>query len=588
MLLVTAVINAALHAEMNPPPPSRYLGKASNKPIIIPNQSKSQQHQGRNAQQTELPIGWQRSTTVLKATSKARVQPPEWSLTDTPEAETIQQVGNFVERDAKTRTIEIQFGTEPPKTVHSQASQVPRRIKHDSAHSRVGITAREGELPLLEMKKPAPFPSPAPIPNPGPFSNSERLVDFEFPAPPPAKEPNRFTPNHSQKVPYFPPVQNAQGLEFTNLDIPATPPTDPYFTQTAGSYSRGAIYENAVFENDSLPTPPMAAFSPETPLKDFEPLELHDQHAIYDTHDGSSFCQDCSEYPCGELGCDQYGCDQYGCESHCRDCLPFDVACGPTNWISPFVSIGVRSGSSRLIGNVRGFFPIAQGDESTWFIDLRAQFDDDGAGEGNFGLGWRGHLDHGWILGLYGYYDLLYSAHDNIFSQGTIGAELMSLNWEFRVNGYIAESGAQRAGAATTTVNGQIVANNLQERAYSGVDAELGKRILRWGLDDKYEFRWFVGGYGFSNDAAGFESFGGPRSRIEFRSYDLGWFGSQSRLTLGYEVSYDKVREEQHYGFAQLRIPLSYRSDRRTLSPLRRRFADLPVRDIDILTQLRQ
>lgn len=288
---------------------------------------------------------------------------------------------------------------------------------------------------------------------------------------------------------------------------------------------------------------------------------------------------DCGHEFCGDV-CDFQafdGCDNpRGCHNH-DYYLPMEIADGPIVFIAPYLNFGFKGGD-RDIGEAELFLPVFQDDYEILFLDARIRGDDDGAVEGNLGLAYRWYLDHGWIMGLYGYYDVLHSENNNTFSQGTIGAELLTLNWDFRVNGYFAESGAQSTNVVATQANGTIVNNNFFERAYGGVDAEIGKRIAYWGMNDRFEIRWFVGGYAFNNNAAGFDSFGGLKSRIEFRIYDLKLFGPQSRLVMGAETSNDDIRDEQLFGFVHLQIPLG---SREVLTPLRRRFADRPARYVD-------
>lgn len=256
---------------------------------------------------------------------------------------------------------------------------------------------------------------------------------------------------------------------------------------------------------------------------------------------------------------------------------------GRKGFLAPYLNLGVKAGD-RVIGDGRLFIPLRDSIDGLLFSDLRIQYDDNDAVEGNFGLGWRKMYDEHWILGLYAYYDLLESPFGNTFNQATLGAELLTLDWDFRINGYLPELGGKFVNSQAALVNGNIVLNNFEERAYRGLDAEVGYRLFYWGVNDDFEVRLFGGGFMLENDAAGFSEISGPRARLEFRAYDLELFGTQSRLEAGIETTYDRVRNEQFYGFARLRIPL-YGGSVSKLTPLRRRFADLPVRDQDIVTQ---
>jgi hypothetical protein len=254
-----------------------------------------------------------------------------------------------------------------------------------------------------------------------------------------------------------------------------------------------------------------------------------------------------------------------------------------TGIFAPFMGGQFKAGDARVLGESRLLLPFYQDNRRLFFGDFRGQYDDHGAVEGNFGLGYRTFVDAGWIFGFYGYYDVLRSQHSNTFSQGTVGVELLSLLWDFRVNGYFPETTLKGAGSVATVANGNLVLNNFGEKAYGGVDFETGYRVGRWGRNDQVELRWFVGGFFFDASGPGFREMIGPKTRLELRLYDLDLFGFQSRLEGGAEFTYDDVRDEQLFGFVRLRVPLSP-GRKQQLTPLRRRMVDLPVRDMDIVT----
>ena len=271
-----------------------------------------------------------------------------------------------------------------------------------------------------------------------------------------------------------------------------------------------------------------------------------------------------------------------------NDALPCDAVSvlGPCDTVPdgrllPFANLAVKAGNRRVIGEARGFFPLWQDPGNLLYLDTRVRLDDHDAGDFNLGLGYRTLITPEWIFGSLIYYDLLASAQENVFHQATLGVELLSLKWDFRINGHFPQSGGASAAAATGISNGTIITNANIERAYAGFDAELGRRLLHWGWNDRFEIRWYAGGYYFNHTASGFDGFGGPKARMEFRIYDLPVFGEQSRLVLGAETSWDTMRNEQFAGFLRVRIPLGRRSGRDRIDPLRRRMLDLPVRDVD-------
>src|SRR5690349_22050640 len=115
------------------------------------------------------------------------------------------------------------------------------------------------------------------------------------------------------------------------------------------------------------------------------------------------------------------------------------VAQDAAKW-SPYVELG-GMGGTRSWGDVDIFLPLWQDQTSLLFGDLRGTFTTQSSQEGNFGLGYRTQIDPEWILGGYGYFDIQNSENDNLFYQATLGLEALSVDWDFRVNGYIPFNG---------------------------------------------------------------------------------------------------------------------------------------------------
>lgn len=302
----------------------------------------------------------------------------------------------------------------------------------------------------------------------------------------------------------------------------------------------------------------------------------------------------CDDFP-GDGGCLDYGCDGFlhdaqgqrqctcgrpGCRGRNRRNLGI---CGTVRdgRLIPWTSLGVRGSNLRTLGEVDFLYPLWQDANAVLFTNLRGQFDDRGSNDGSFGLGFRSLLKPTLVFGTYIFYDVLASQSGNEFHQGTIGAELLTLNWDFRVNGYFRESSAAFADEENGFSNGTLVTRGFVERAYAGVDAEMGRRLLFWGWNDRCQLHAFLGGYYFDHDAAGFEALAGPRTRLEFRVYDLGFLGEQSRLELGAETTYDNVRDGQFAAFLRLRIPLGAKAGRDRIDPMRRRLVDRVYHDVD-------
>ncbi len=259
-----------------------------------------------------------------------------------------------------------------------------------------------------------------------------------------------------------------------------------------------------------------------------------------------------------------------------------------------------KAGSSRQVSQVSLTMPLAQTEDSLLFFDFRGWVDDASNEEYQAGFVFRKLIDSRRIVGVYGYFDQQdRKASGNSFDQVTIGAELLTEDWEVRVNGYLpTDMGGQTTGTGTATIVGnRLFLSGVEERAYRGVDYEVGKLLKAFG-DNEHELRAFLGGYYFENGAVGYESIAGPRGRLELRLFDLDLLGAGSRVTLSGEVQWDEVRETEGFGGVFVQVPLGkWRRDdsgRGTpfgpapgysqLSRLERRMLDPVRRDVDVVT----
>ncbi|MCH9654565.1 MAG: right-handed parallel beta-helix repeat-containing protein [Planctomycetes bacterium] len=244
------------------------------------------------------------------------------------------------------------------------------------------------------------------------------------------------------------------------------------------------------------------------------------------------------------------------------------------------------AGSHRETGQGLLFVPLAQDGESLFFADLRGNIFDNSSAEGNFGLAYRRMVNDQWIAGLYGFFDVRRSEYDNIFKQGSFGFELLSIEWDFRVNGYVPTLKQKRVDSLSTAYlsGNNIVVQGGEERAYWGTDFEIGRLLKTFEeFDVDAELRGYVGGYYFDNSAPGFKEMAGTRLRAEFRMFDLPFLGNGSRVVLAGQYQYDELRGSQGTGMVTIRVPLPGNGDSQRLNRFQRRMVTPIVRDIDIV-----
>jgi hypothetical protein len=257
---------------------------------------------------------------------------------------------------------------------------------------------------------------------------------------------------------------------------------------------------------------------------------------------------------------------------------------------SPYIEAGGMGGNTHSWGDVDIFIPLWQDQTSLLFGDLRGTFSTEPSQEGNFGLGYRTQVSPEWILGGYGYFDIQNSENDNLFYQITLGAELKSVEWDFRLNGYIPinpDGGTVKdnVGVKISGNNIQMQTNSTKEKALYGFDGEVGWRVPVFPADGDMDIRLYAGGYYFVNSDV--DTIAGPRGRIEARLYDIDFLGMQSRLTAQGIVQWDSPRGVQGFGGLELRIPLGAITGAPgpKLNPLDRRMVDRVQRDVDIVTE---
>ncbi len=260
----------------------------------------------------------------------------------------------------------------------------------------------------------------------------------------------------------------------------------------------------------------------------------------------------------------------------------------------PYLEGNFRGGGLIERGELDLFLPLIWNNNSLLFADLRSSIGDIGNAEGNWALAARHLTENEWILGIWSSYDLRRSPTGNNFDQISFGLEAMDLNWDLRLTGYIPTSlGAKPTSVQALLSGGNIIVRRNQERAYRGLDGEIGRllwfhdpvgsrRRNDWLASLDAELRGFVGGFYFDNPAAGFKEITGPRVRAELRLYDLAVLGDGSRLTFEALTQHDSVRGTQFEGAVFVRIPFGRRGSKQ-LSPIKRRMPDRIVRDVDVV-----
>lgn len=271
---------------------------------------------------------------------------------------------------------------------------------------------------------------------------------------------------------------------------------------------------------------------------------------------------------------------------------------------APSISFEGKLGNKRTINEFNLQLPILQTNDSMFFLDVRAQWDNKSSQEGNFGLGYRRIIDQEYIVGGYGFFDRRWSLNDKKYTQAVVGLELLTEDWDFRVNGYqpLGDRSHTISVGTGSSQSNDVIKNGaglslvtrsydnaaiITEEAMSGVDGEIGYRLPISKRDGGLDLRVFAGAFSFRGDDAA--TVQGPRIRLqaEIDGGALEFLPSGSKLTVGGVWQYDKVRDRQRFAVVRLTIPLQSSKTSKSSSLLRgisRRMTTPIVRDVDIVT----
>ncbi|MGI9426860.1 MAG: right-handed parallel beta-helix repeat-containing protein [Hyphomicrobiaceae bacterium] len=248
-------------------------------------------------------------------------------------------------------------------------------------------------------------------------------------------------------------------------------------------------------------------------------------------------------------------------------------------------------GTSR--GEESVFVPVVGNNRSLVFGQLTTKFFKDEALEGNLAFGYRRMLLSGFNAGVWLGGDVRRTKADNTFWQLSGGFELLSHDFDARLNWYSSMTGPQRSEDSAMDLiitDTQISLTGGEEVGMFGVDAEVGIRMptsLIGFVPSIFELRVYGGGYYFDHHDA-YEEIAGSKGRVELRINEV--FGTGSRLTAEYEISHDDVRDTRHEVGGRARIPLRFGGAARRrmtrLSAQERRMLDGLERDTDVVTGL--
>ncbi len=243
-----------------------------------------------------------------------------------------------------------------------------------------------------------------------------------------------------------------------------------------------------------------------------------------------------------------------------------------------YLTFGTRLGEETVEGFADLIYPLVGTENNLLFFNPRFSLKDEGANEGNIGLGYRRRLADWLVGGANIYFDSRESEYNNRFNQWGAGLELFSDYIDFRANYYDADNDKELIGSYGETVtesttrtsysygapwatNHEIVTSKTKterttttvtskffeqfEAGMDGWDSEIGCKLP---FNKGPEVRIFAGYYDYDNPVG--EDLSGGKGRLEIKT--------GSWLTLDAEVFEDEALNDTDYfiGF-RLQVPLT-------------------------------
>ncbi|MEP0519516.1 MAG: right-handed parallel beta-helix repeat-containing protein [Hyphomicrobiales bacterium] len=234
---------------------------------------------------------------------------------------------------------------------------------------------------------------------------------------------------------------------------------------------------------------------------------------------------------------------------------------GPNGYWKPYVEAdGFVWDKAASNGNLRLWSPLIQNPD--WIVHTTIGggfFETDGL-QGSAGIGFR-HVIGDAILGVYGFTDVTFTENGNTFWRVSPGIELLGLNYEARINGYIPIGEDQYLVGNSVSVGGGGGMSGLleYETNFLGIDGEIGFRLpVEIGEEKLHDF-WLYGGANYY-DHENTEELYGADARFEWRINKLTEEYPGSRLSFIANASWNNVDDFDYGGGIRARFPLGKRA----------------------------
>lgn len=232
----------------------------------------------------------------------------------------------------------------------------------------------------------------------------------------------------------------------------------------------------------------------------------------------------------------------------------------------PHSEISLRANPNHTRGTIELFAPVKQSPDALLFVDLRLNAETGDSDEGgSVGVGIRRIFNNQVIVGGHFAYDQMDHSNAGSFEAISAGAEILTENFDVRVNYTEALSDPVLLGQSIAPGVGQAVVDgssiverrdalDFERTPFDELEVEFGARVGALELSDNHEFRVFAAGAAVEADAFGTEHV--ARGRFEYRINDA-FDVPGARVTFGGGYVDDPIRGGEAFGEVRFRAPIS-------------------------------
>lgn len=246
----------------------------------------------------------------------------------------------------------------------------------------------------------------------------------------------------------------------------------------------------------------------------------------------------------------------------------------------------------RVVNEIGLLKPLRSTEDGLLLLDTKFKHDNKQNTEANFALAYR-RLFGGFIGSIYTYYDRKSTTNHLSVNQITLGAEILTENYDFRFNAYLPENKIKKLGPDNVTLATEgtkvfaLKKKNNEEHALPGYDVEIGMPLFGIfpDLHKKLDTKLLIAKYRFHKNNV--DTNDGVRLRLEQKLFRNLFDDSYSSLTLSTGLAKTQSKKTDLFVGLNFRMALFKTKNKKGYesSKLKIRMMNPIIRDIDIVTK---